>query len=114
MRLHEQISYNFAELANFLGSPDVPLIDRPRVEVRFKTVERQYPSPFHPECFWHILNSLLILRRRDLKVHGWISVHPCWLNEWVQLLVSHYFYLSKYCRNAVCDVKEEQCVVCCK
>lgn len=90
MRLHEQISYNFAELANFLGSADVPLIDRPKVEVRFKSVERLYPSPFHPECFWHLLNSLLILRRREIKVHGWVEVHPCWLHEWVQLLVSRY------------------------
>ena len=89
MRLHEQISYNFAELAHFLGSPDVSLIDRPKVEVRFKTVEPQYPSPFHPECFWHVLNSLLILRR-EVKVHGWVEVHPCWLDEWVQLLVSYY------------------------
>ena len=95
MQLHEQISYNFAELANFLGSPDVPSMDRPKVEVRFKTVERQYPSPFHPECFWHVLNSLLILRRREIKVHGLVEVHPCWLDEWVQLLVSQYF-ISRY------------------
>ena len=91
MRLHEQISYNFADLANFLGSPDIPLMDRPYVEVRFKTVERQYPTPFHPECFWHLLNSLLILRRGGMKVHGSVEVHPCWLDAWVRLLVSRYF-----------------------
>ena len=90
MRLHEQISYNFGELADFLGSPEVPDRDRPKVEVRFDTVERQYPSPFHPECYWHVLNSLLMLRRRGVKVHGWIWVHPCWLHEWVQLLVSQF------------------------
>ena len=88
MRLHEQISYNLREMADFLGSTGFPERDRLKVEVRFKTVERMYPSPFHPECYWHVLNSLLMLRRRGVKVQGCIWVHPCWLHEWVHLLVS--------------------------
>ena len=88
MRLHEQISYNLREMADFLGSPGFPERDRLKVEVRFNNVERMYPSPFHPECYWHVLNSLLMLRRRGVKVQGCIWVHPCWLHEWVHLLVS--------------------------
>ena len=113
MRLHEQISYNFGELALFLGSPDIPQRDRPKVEVRFNTVERQYPSPFHPECFWHVLNSLLMLQRGQVKVHAWIWVHPCWLDEWVKLLVGHVFIVNIF-KKAVGDVTEKQFVVCCR
>ena len=111
MRLQEQISYNFGELAHFLGSPEVSQKDRPKVEVRFDTVGRQYPSPFHPECFWHVLNSLLVLRK-GLKVHGCIWVHPCWLHEWVQLLVSH-FSNSQYISKKPGGEMEKQFVVSC-
>ena len=113
MRVQEQISYNFGELAHFLGSLEVPQKERPRVEVRFDTVGHLYPSPIHPECFWHVLNSLLVLRK-GLKVHGCIWVHPCWLNEWVRLLVSHFSDSQYISKKTTGDETEKQFVVSCR